>query len=350
MTIEYFKKAPYLLAGILCWALSGCAIHSADVPITDKPSADIQAVENPVVESSDIGGMVIIPAGEFTMGSNKSEDASKWREANPLNPYGFRDQLYIDERPMHKVTLPAFLMDRYEVTNARYRDFVIATRRAVPWGWLQNGYNFTIDFLATLPIEHLRQVAANRFKLDMDVTNMDQQAILAELSKNIAERGSLPVTTVTWVDANEYCIWAGKRLPTEAEWEKSARGPQGLEFPWGNEWDPKKINTMSENPEAPYSVGGSFPGDKSVYGVYDMAANVAEWVADWYDAYPDAPPYDNKYYGNTQRVARGGITSSGHYDSISLMFRAAKRNHFLPQSALIDLGFRCAKDVEKPGA
>lgn len=325
----------YFLGGIVCLVLSGCATHPADSLATDSLVID---------------GMVLIPAGEFIMGSDKGEDASKWREANTLNPYGFKDRLYVDERPLHKVTLPVFLIDKYEVTNAKYRDFVIATKRAVPWGWLQNGYNFTREFLATLPVEYLRQAAINRYKLDMDVSNMTREALLAELLKNLAGRDSFPVTTVTWDDANEYCIWANKRLPTEAEWEKAARGPKGLEFPWGNEWDPKKINTMSEDPDAPYSAGGSFPGDKSPYGVYDMAANVAEWVADWYDAYPGAPPYDNKYFGKTQRAARGGITSSGHYDSISLMFRAAKRSHFLPNSALIDLGFRCAKDLDKPGA
>jgi formylglycine-generating enzyme required for sulfatase activity len=341
MTSKYFVA---VLAGVLCWILPGCATHSAEGQLADK-----HGDKNPIVESPAVDGMVLIPAGEFTMGSNKAEDNSKWREANALNPYGFRYKLYVDEHPMHKVTLPAFLMDKYEVTNARYRDFVIANRHAVPYGWLQNGYNFTLEFLASLSIEHLRQVATNRFKLDMDVSNMSQQALLSELEKSLASRDNLPVTTVTWDDANDYCNWAGKRLPTEAEWEKAARGPDGLEFPWGNEWDPKKINTMSENPDAPYSAGGSFPGDKSPYGVYDMAANVAEWVADWYDAYPGAPPSDNKFFGKTQRVVRGGITSSGHYDSISLMFRAAKRNHFLPDTALIDLGFRCAKGFEKPG-
>jgi len=347
MINKNFVRASCLLGSLVGLTLSGCATQSAEAPFTDKQVN--QQPASPVIESPVVDGMLLIPAGEFTMGSNKGEDASKWREANPLNPYGFKDRLYVDENPLHKVTLPAFMIDQFEVTNAGYRNFVIATKHAVPWGWLQNGYNFTSDFLTALPLPYLRQVASNRFKLDMDVSKMSQQAILAELEKSLAARNNLPVTTVTWADANEYCLWAGKRLPTEAEWEKAARGPKGLEFPWGNDWDPKKINTMSEDPESPYSVGGSFPGDKSPYGVYDMAANVAEWVADWYEAYPDAPPGDNKYYGKIQRVARGGITSSGHYDSISLMFRAAKRNHFLPQSALIDLGFRCAKDIKKPG-
>jgi formylglycine-generating enzyme required for sulfatase activity len=321
----------HILAGILCLAFASVA-----------GAAQGQASGKHIP-----GGMVLIPAGEFTMGSNKAEDDTKWKGANALNPYGFNDKLYVDEHPEHKVTLPAFLMDKYEVASAQYRKFMTATRRSAPLTWQQNGYNLTNQFLASLPLVYLQQVASDRFRLDMDVTTMTQKALLAQLMKVQAERGKLPVTSVTWADADAYCRWAGKRLPTEAEWEKAARGSDGFEYPWGNEWDPKKINTMSENPDAPYSPGGSFPGDKSIYGVYDMAANVSEWVADWYDAYPGAPPSDNKYYGKIHRVTRGGITSSGHYDALSLMFRSAKRAHLPPDSALLDLGFRCAKDVKK---
>ena len=292
--------------------------------------------------------MALIPAGEFTMGSNKTEDDTKWKGANALNPYGFNDKLYVDEHPAHKVTLPTYLMDKYEVSNAQYRAFIAATQHRPPALWQHNGYNLTNKFLDNLPLVYLQQVAADRFKLDMDVTTMTKQALLAELKKVQAERSKLPVTTVTWADADAYCRWAGKHLPSEAEWEKAARGSDGLEFPWGNEWDPKRINTMSENPDQPFSPGGSYPGDKSVYGIYDMAANVSEWVADWYDAYPGAPPSDNKYFGKIHRVTRGGITSSGHYDALSLMFRSAKRAHLPPDSALLDLGFRCAKDIKKP--
>lgn len=320
-----------LLGGIVCLALTGGIACSA---------------ENEASGKQIVRGMVLIPAGEFTMGSDKVEDDTKWRGANALNPYGFNDKLYVDEHPAHKITLPAFLMDKYEVSNSQYRKFTITARHSPPASWQTNGYNLTGKFLASLPPVYLRQVASERFKLDMDVNSMTQKALLAELMKIQAERGKLPVTTVTWADADAYCRWAGKHLPSEAEWEKAARGPDGFEFPWGNDWDPKKINTMSENPEAPYSPGGSYPGDKSVYGVYDMAANVSEWVADWYDAYPGAPPSGNKYYGKTQRVTRGGITSSGHYDALSLMFRSAKRAHLPPDSTLIDLGFRCAKDVK----
>jgi formylglycine-generating enzyme required for sulfatase activity len=289
--------------------------------------------------------MVLIPAGSFIMGSDKEEDKAMEREANALNPFGFKDKLYVDEHPAHTVTLPAYWMDQFEVTNRKYRDFVLATHHPLPTAWQKNGYNLTYEYLSTLPLPFLREVSSLKFTLDMDVSKMDKDTLLAELKKLQDARDNLPVTTVTWADADAYCTWAGKHLPSEAEWEKAARGPKGYEFPWGNEWDLKKISTMSENPDAPYAPIGSYPADKSGYGVYDMASNVAEWVADWYDAYPGAPASDNKLYGQVERVARGGMTGSGHYDSLSLMFRNAKRTHWNPNSALIDLGFRCAMDA-----
>jgi formylglycine-generating enzyme required for sulfatase activity len=329
----------FLLGSMFGVALAGCATHSPSGQTADK------SAKESAVKTVDYG-MVLIPAGEFTMGSDKEANEAMWREANALNPYGFKDKLYIDEHPAHKVNLPAYYLDKYEVTNEQYREFVLATNHSLPYVWPNIAYNLDQETLAALPIGHLRQVATDNFRLDEDVSNMSQQDLLAELDKIQAARNILPVTTVTWPDADAYCHWAGKRLPTEAEWEKAARGPQGFEYPWGNEWDAKKINTMSENPDAPYSAVGSYPGDKSGYGIYDMAANVTEWVADWYDAYPGAQASDdNKAYGKKQRVVRGGMTSSGHYDALSLLFRASKRNHLRPYSALIDVGFRCAKDA-----
>jgi len=330
-------KIKYLLGCFFCFALVGCVSHPPQGNSTAKPERAVKPVDY---------GMVLIPAGEFTMGSNKETNEAMWREANALNPYGFKDKLYADEHPAHKVNLPAYYMDKYEVTNEQFLEFVKATDHTVPYLWPMNGYGLSNELLDSLPLDHLRQVATDKFRLDMDVPNMSKQELLAEIDNIQATRNTLPVTTVTWPDADAYCHWAGKRLPTEAEWEKAARGPQGFEYPWGNNWDPTKVNTMSENPDAPYSAVGSYPGDKSGYGVYDMAANVTEWVADWYDAYPGAQPSDeNKSYGKLQRVVRGGMTSSGHYDALSLLFRAAKRNHLRPYSSLIDVGFRCAKDA-----
>lgn len=320
-----------ILAGLCCLAFSGAVWAAQDQATGHSLNTD----------------MALIPAGEFTMGSNHEENLSMWRDANALNPYGFNDQFYVNERPAHKVKLPSFLMDKYEVTNAKYRDFAIATQHGVPRMWPINGYNFGNALMAAMPLEDLRNMASNRFKLDMDVTSMSQEALLAELAKIQASRDNLPVTMVSWFDAGDYCAWAGKRLPTEAEWEKAARGPQGFEYPWGNNWDPKKVNTTSDDPDQPYSPVGSYQDDKSGYGVYDMAANVSEWVADWYDAYPGATPDPKiRNYGKVHRVVRGGMASSGHYDSISVIFRNARRMHLRPDTALVDLGFRCVKDIQ----
>jgi formylglycine-generating enzyme required for sulfatase activity len=306
--------------------------HAAGKKLSSKKQAD--------------DGMVLVAAGEFKMGSDKAENEAMYRDANALNPFGFNDRLYVDERPAHTVTLPSFKIDKYEVTNAQYRNFLIATKHGVPYTWPRNGYNYSDQQLAAWPLNALQDIASNRFKLDMDVPNMGKPELLNEMKKVNQKRDHMPVTSVTWSDANDYCNWAKKRLPSEAEWEKAARGTEGFEYPWGNAWDAKKINTMSEDPDVPYSPVGSFPTDVSPYGVYDMAANVSEWVADWYKAYPDAPASDVKFFGEKQRVVRGGVTSSGHYDSLSVVFRAAKRTHLLPNSALIDLGFRCVKDVK----
>ncbi|MES1982052.1 MAG: formylglycine-generating enzyme family protein [Pseudomonadota bacterium] len=291
-------------------------------------------------------GMELISSGSFTMGSNKEDLTNMSRDTNSLNSFGFNDKLYANEHPAHKITLPAFLMDKYEVTNAQYRAFTLATQHPMPNPWMQNGYSLSNELLAAVPIEHIRLVATSRFNLDMDVNKMTREQILTELEKIQALRDTYPVTTVTWSDANDYCAWAGKRLPTEAEWEKAARGPQNLEYPWGNQWDPKKINTNSSDADVPYSPVGSYPDDKSPYGIYDMAGNVAEWVSDWYDAYPGAPAADIKNYGKVHKVVRGGMASSGHYDSLSVVFRAARRSHFTPSLTLIDVGFRCAKDFK----
>ena len=325
-------KIKHLVSGLVCLALITGFAYAAPQKVKSKKIAD--------------DGMVLVPAGEFKMGSDKEENEAWYREANALNPFGFNDRLYVDERPAHKVMLPAYKIDKYEVTNAKYREYLIATKRNAPYTWPQNGYNYSNQQLASWPLDGLRDIATNRFRLDMDVPNMSKAELLDEMKKMNQVRDNMPVTSVTWADAVEYCDWAKKRLPSEAEWEKAARGVEGLEYPWGNAWDVKKVNTMSENPDAPYSAVGSYPTDVSPYGAYDMAANVSEWVADWYKPYPGATASDNKYFGEKQRVVRGGVTSSGHYDSVSIVFRAAKRTHLLPKSALIDLGFRCVKDVK----
>ncbi len=284
--------------------------------------------------------MVEIPAGEFIMGSDKTDEDNLQKE------YGFIDPLYLDEHPAHKVDLPAFLIDRYEVTNGQYKAFVQQTKRRDPAAWIQNGYNAREDKLQSFTLETLQWAATQYFKLDMDTKSMDRESLLSEIQKIQQRRDKVPATWITWHDADAYCRWLGRRLPSEAEWEKAARGPQSLEFPWGDVWDQSKLNTGAKavSDEEVSLPGGSYPDDMSVYGVYDMAGNVSEWTSDWYKPYK-GNNYLSKDFDAMHKVTRGGGAGVGHY-TLSYFYRGAVRGHSDPATDNSDRGFRCAADVE----
>ena len=236
-------------------------------------------------------GMVFVPSGKFIMGSDLTDKEKKASEFGSIKPW------YLDEHPKQKVAVSDFYMDRYEVTQAEYQQFVQATSHPPPPGW-ENG-------------------------------------VIPE------GREHHPVTTVTWHDANNYCRWLGKRLPTEAEWEKSARGGDGRDFPWGNVFDPKKVNSGYAEVKDSAPVG-SFEDGKSPYGIYDLSGNVWEWTEDWYHAYPNAT-YQDPRYGEKQKVLRGGGWGGiGHY-ALEMYYRSAYRFFADPGMAFNDVGFRCAK-------
>jgi formylglycine-generating enzyme required for sulfatase activity len=201
----------------------------------------------------------------------------------------------VNEPPERKVTLGEFYIDKTEVTNKQYKEFSDSTNRKPPANWPGGLYS--------------------------DGT------------------GDNPVVFVTWSDAEQYCKWKGKRLPTEAEWEKAARGTDGRGYPWGDEFDIKKVNTLGE-------FGGTIPvgtlkEGASPYGALDMAGNAQEWTSDWYKRYP-GNNYDDEDYGEKFKVVRGGGWGGmGHY-TLRVYVRAAFRNIAPPDGIYDDLGFRCA--------
>ncbi|MEW6300221.1 MAG: formylglycine-generating enzyme family protein [Thermodesulfobacteriota bacterium] len=218
----------------------------------------------------EMGDMVQIPAGAFWMGCNEKFDG----------------ECYDDEKPGRVVPVDAFHIDRFEVTVAEYR----------------------------------RCVEAGRCSRD---------SFTVALSCNWGKEGRdhHPINCVNWEQAKTYCEWAGKRLPAEAEWEKAARGTDGRVYPWGNEWDAKKVNTDKNEDSFPETAPvGSFPAGASPYGVLDMSGNVFEWTADWYDA------------AQTARSLRGG---SWNYSARDV--RASNRYGDAPGSHRGDVGFRCAR-------
>ncbi len=280
-------------------------------------------------------GMVLIPAGEFVMGSNRVDEDGKQEE------FGFREPMYLDEHPEHRQSLAAFYIDQYEVRAKDYKQFLLQTNSAAPQPWVQNGYNVTMARLEGFSLDTLRKVALDYFKLDRDVSVMDKAALLAALQQMQQLRDVLPVIGVNWYDAASYCRWLGKRLPSEAEWEKAARGTSGFEYPWGNEWDRQKSN-VGDGEKILVPVG-SYPADRSPYGVYDLGGNVSEWVDDWYQAYPGAD-YQSPYFGDIHKVIKGGGAGVGHY-ALSYFFRSARRGQADPSAMSVDVGFRCAKNA-----
>jgi formylglycine-generating enzyme required for sulfatase activity len=286
--------------------------------------------------------MVLVPAGAFLMGSDKADAERKGAEFGSIKPW------YLDEHPAHTLELPAYYLDQYEVTNRQYRDFVAAVQVMPPEHWMTSGYlvSLKLDKLQGLDVEALRKVAAKLFRLDMDTRDMDKAQLLGAIEARFAEMDTLPVVNVSWNDAAAYCQWAEKRLPSEAEWEKAARGAQGSEFVWGDAWKEGVANVgeVEENWEFGVAPVGSYQQDKSTYGVYDLTGNVREWVADWYQPYPGSD-YQGKEFGEQYKVVRGAGEGggSGHY-ALSLFARAAYRGMLEPAGAYDDVGFRCAKD------
>ncbi len=235
-------------------------------------------------------GMVEISAGEFIRGSDKVDVNQQSSELGTLKPW------YLDEHPAHRHHLPLFYIDKYEVTTGEYKLFIDATNSRPPVSFFGRG----------VP----------------------------------PGRERYPVTDINWYEASRYCEWKGKRLPTEAEWEKAARGTDGREFPWGEGYDKTKLNA-GDSGIGDIAPVGSFQAGASPYGVMDMSGNVWEWTSDWYQPYPNSD-YEVDEFGEKQKVFRGGGWGGiGHY-ALPLFYRAAYRSSIPPEEAYADLGFRCA--------
>jgi eukaryotic-like serine/threonine-protein kinase len=239
-------------------------------------------------------GMVLVPAGEFQRGCHPDHNGG-----NPCNTW---------ELPLRTINLSTFHIDQYEVSNAQYAQCVTAGSCSAP------------------------------------ASNSSQTRVSYYNNPTFA---NYPVINVNWHQAAEYCAWAGKRLPSEAEWEKAARGTGLRAYPWGDQiptcalanhnfWTGSAFNYCAGDTNAV----GSYPAGASPYGVMDMAGNVWEWVNDWYsETYYSAAPASNPPgpASGTERVIRGG--SWIDYDE---NMRTAERSANAPNDADNQLGFRCA--------
>jgi len=238
----------------------------------------------------ELASVIKIPAGNFRMGTNASR-------AND------------EDRPEHIVSTPAYWMDKYPVTQAQYARFVVSKHYRPPLNWIEG-------------------------KIPDGLNNH-------------------PVTLVSWYNARDYCAWANKRLPDEAEWEKAARSTDARRWPWGDKMDASRLNTY-------YQVGHTTPVTQyehgaSAYGVMDMAGNVSEWTFNALSKYPSATshttliPVDDQFKNVGQenvesivkRVMRGGSWKGDPFSTVTY-----HRNYSLPNMASDFYGFRCASSQQ----
>jgi len=308
-TLNIFPKTGLPLAGLFLGSLFFLVV----VMFILQPVSGF-AQSNEVIPE----GMAYIASGPTIIGIDKDPSSSTIASNESVTLYQRRmsmpwsKEAFHDEGPAHWVFLDGYFMDNYETSNQHYAEFMKATGHAGPAYW------------------------------DDPRLNKPKQ----------------PVVGVNWFDAKAYCEYKGKRLPTEAEWERAARGPNGMRYPWGNEMDPSKAN-YGKNKEGTLPVD-SLPEGASSYGLHHMAGNVFEWVQDWYDPnfYQKTPhpantqgPLKPIWIGGTgtyvdrltvgaKRVIRGGSWIAAE-STITTSHRFW--NHPSNNSYGVGLGFRCAQ-------
>jgi formylglycine-generating enzyme required for sulfatase activity len=248
-----------------------------DVPlVTEVPTLEPTATDIPVEVPL---GMVMVPGGTFNMGAGESGDTA----------------------PIHAVTLDSFFMDQFEVTNERYSQCVSAGVCAPP----------------------TRRSTDTRSAYFTDPSF-----------------ANFPMVNETWEQAENFCEWDGRRLPTEAEWEYAATGGNARVYPWGDQFDANLAPVTASDLVAV----GSFPGGASPFGIQDMAGNALEWVLDWYDPEfyansPAASPQGPET--GTRKVLRGG----GFGNPDPTLYTTFRRYNRSPNASDVDIGFRCAETV-----
>ncbi len=348
--------------GVLLAAGAGCSQTESPAPVATAPKLFSGGMEKPSGEAP--AGMVWVPGGEFRMGS---------------------DGGFPDEQPIHRVVVDGFWMDATEVTNAEFRKFVEATGYVTMAEKAPRMEDLAAQLPAGVEIPKENLVAGSIcFDLSVDpktirkdhplwpyqiwkyVPGADWRHPLGPDS-NLDGKDDYPVVHISWNDAIAYCEWAGKRLPTEAEWEFAARsGAAGQEYPWGNERNPDG-NWMhniwqGEFPGQPQADDGfaamapvkSYP--PNAYGLYDLSGNVWEWCTDWYQpGYYEVSPKTNPPGPTTsfdpleptipKRVQRGGSYLCS--ESYCTGYRVSARMKGDPDSSTAHCGFRCVKPAEQ---
>lgn len=277
-------------------ALLACACLLAAVAQAGPGDDAAPAAGTEIVHPVDNAIMVWAPRGEFTMGMDQDEaDAA----VKALGYKGWEEVWAWEWFPRRKVYVPGFFIDKYEVTRRRWERFVAAT----------------------------------------DFKSIDQRA-KSPAEKRPGEFALYPIARVRWDEAQKCANWAGKQLPSEAQWEKAARGADGRLYPWGNEPPTEERGVfvdLKTRKHTMFRMVGSKPAGASPYGCMDMAGNVYEWTREWLEPYPNNPERKRmlSYTGHKNACLRGGSFYHGTHAYI-----AAKRFGFKPDETYYHVGFR----------
>ena len=307
-------------------AASPAAAQAVGTPLATPTATPEEGALDPILLAN-ATRMELVSGGDFLMGTNQSEVAAAVSEC--VNVYaGTCDPAFAEDSfPPHNVILDSFQMEVTEVTAGQY-----------------------VAFLNTLgPNSHLTGCGSQpcaATNAESESSNITFDGTLYAVPDVVS---NLPATHVTWYGAAAYCEAIGRRLPTEAEWERAARGADSRVYPWGNQWAPELANTnRRDNTGQRTSAGpvavGSFPEGASPYGLLDMGGNVAEWVSDWYQSnyysLPEAGGLNPQGpVSGTSKVARGGS-----WDTVPFFARAMHRQDFDPLTQALFIGFRCVSD------
>lgn len=278
-----YEFVPMNIYGLLLIIVTGIVFFSSPDKVVLADAGLSTTAEN---------GMVLVPSGEFIMGSTEKD-----------GKIGI--SVGVDELPQHRLFLKAFHIDKYEVTNRLYKHYVDLTGHKPP------------------------------------IDNPEHEGPYS-WKDNFPPGGEedFPVTNVSWYDADDYCRWAGKRLPAEEEWEKAARGTDARQWPWGNNLNDGECNTKYTDRDT-ILPAGKLSKDVSPYGAYDMCGNVAEWTSSWYLPYKGSL-IKRDDFGEKYRVTRGG---SWVMPAIPYSRSAYRANTSSPDYRHRGIGFRCVKDV-----
>lgn len=272
-----------------CIVCHGSKGHPLKGDLNAKAKAEaLDSIERRHITEDDLTEMTKIPRGEFLMGTFERHN---------------------DEGPLHVAFANGFYIDNYEVTNGDYKEYIDATGHVPPDHWADRSASDWSD------------------------------------GEDFSKIKTHPVVFVDWYDGGSYCKWKGKRLPTEWEWEKAARGTDGRTYPWGNDFDMTKSNNPIAESEGTMAVG-SFPQGNSPYGLFDMSGNVWEWVTDEYRMHPGSDNL-NREEDRGHKMLKGGSWWSCSFYNCGTSAPSYNRSFFSADTKSSSYGFRCVVSEDK---